>query len=155
MTAGRRIARLRPGHEEALARLFEAIARDPAAARFHPHAFTPEAARAICGHAGRDLYFGMVEGGEFVAYGMLRGWDAGYETPSLGIYVAEPARGSGAAREMMSCLHEAARAQGAKRVRLKVYPDNLPARRLYESLGYRMEPGLEGGQLVGFKALEG
>ena len=91
--------------------------------------------------------------GRFVAYGMLRGWDAGYAIPSLGIYVAREARGRGVARAMMERLHALARERGAAAVRLKVYPSNEPARRLYESLGYRFG-AKEGEQLVGLLRLD-
>jgi ribosomal protein S18 acetylase RimI-like enzyme len=57
----------------------------------------------------------------------------------LGIAVHPDARGLGLARMFMQFLHAAARQYGAARVRLKVYPANSAARRLYESLGYRFE----------------
>ena len=86
----------------------------------------------------------------FQAYGMLRGWDEGFSVPSLGIYVAQELRGSGAARLMMEHLHVTARLSGAKRIRLKVYPDNLPAYKLYVSLGYQFpDPPGDEDQLVG------
>jgi len=46
---------------------------------------------------------------------MLRGWDEGYETPSLGIAVHPDARGLGLARTFMGFLHAAASFQGAAR----------------------------------------
>jgi ribosomal protein S18 acetylase RimI-like enzyme len=79
---------------------------------------------------------------------MLRGWDEGYEVPSLGIAVLASARGTGLGRTFMQFLHSAARLQGAPRVRLKVYPENAAAWRLYESLGYCFEPGADH-QLLG------
>ena len=139
---------LGPADREALASLFATIAADPAGARFHPHPFTDEEATRICLRAGRDAYLALREAGRLVAYGMLRGWDAGYEVPSLGIYVAPEARGRGVARRMMEALHDAARERGARAIRLRVYDDNLPARRLYESLGYEFG-AREAGQAVG------
>jgi RimJ/RimL family protein N-acetyltransferase len=84
---------------------------------------------------------------------MLRGWDEGYQVPSLGIALHAQARGTGLARAFMLYLHQVARWQGAKRVRLRVFPDNIPARRLYESLGYAFQTGNDE-QLVGFCELE-
>ncbi len=60
--------------------------------------------------------------GSIVAYGMLRGWDEGYETPSLGIAVHSEWQARGVGRRMMEHLHQVARVRGAKRIRLKVYP---------------------------------
>ena len=51
----------------------------------------------------------------------------------------------------MERLHEEAQARGATQVRLTVYADNEPARRLYEELGYELE--LKGDDLVGYLAL--
>ena len=55
---------------------------------------------------------------------------------SLGIALAPSARGLGLSRPLMLALHERAQAEGAPRIRLKVYPDNTAAVRLYEGLGY-------------------
>jgi ribosomal protein S18 acetylase RimI-like enzyme len=119
-----------------LTAFFGEIAADPAAERFHPHPFTPEAARTVAEHPGRDLYLGQFLDGKLVGYGMLRGWDAGYETPSLGIYLSADARGRGLAKAFMEDLQDWARERGAEKIRLKVYKDNVRAVNLYERLGY-------------------
>ena len=48
---------------------------------------------------------------------------------------------------MIESLHDVPRARGSSRVRLRVHRDNIVARRLYESLGYRYD-GEERGELV-------
>jgi len=143
-----------PGLEDPLADFFAHLAATGVGDRFHPHPFTRAEAEARCAHAGRDLYCVAVEAGVVLAYGMLRGWDEGYEVPSLGIAVHAGARGKGLGGALMLHLHEEARRRGAPRIRLKVYPDNAAAVQLYRSLGYVFEPALERGQLVGFKDLE-
>jgi ribosomal-protein-alanine N-acetyltransferase len=85
---------------------------------------------------------------------MLRGWDAGYAVPSLGMALHPSARGQGLGRTFMELLHDAARTRGARRVRLKVYPENEAARTLYERLGYVFSD-FEEGQLVGSFDLNG
>ena len=142
-----------PGMEDALARFFEHLAATGVGARFHPHPFTREAALARCAYTGRDAYRVAVARGTVLGYGMLRGWDAGYRIPSLGIALHADARGRGLGRALMLHLHDEARRRGAERIRLKVYPDNAAAVGLYRSLGYLFEPGLEQGQLVGFASL--
>jgi ribosomal protein S18 acetylase RimI-like enzyme len=144
-----RIATIGPGDEDALAALFDEIASDLAAEHFHPHPFTVSEAHALANYVGQDLYVLMTYLGEVVGYGMLRGWDEGYNIPSLGIYIAEPHRGTGASRLLMNYLQFAARLKGAKTVRLKVHEDNERAFRLYTSLGYRFHDKPENGQLVG------
>jgi ribosomal protein S18 acetylase RimI-like enzyme len=125
-----------PADADALTMFFGEVAADPTADRFHPHAFTAQAARTIAEHQGRDLYLGQFLGDKLVGYGMLRGWDAGYDIPSLGIYLSPGARGLGLARTLMEDLHHWARKSGAQKVRLKVYRDNVRAMTLYERLGY-------------------
>jgi ribosomal protein S18 acetylase RimI-like enzyme len=114
---------------------------------FRPHRFTGEQARRIAGRSGQDLFVVLVDGDQAVAYGMLRGWDEGYTTPSLGLAVRNDRQGQGLGRIMMERLHSAALARGASSVRLRVHPDNTRARRLYETLGYTYRDE-ERGELV-------
>ena len=85
--------------------------------------------------------------GEVVAFGMLRGWHEGYDVPSLGIAVRRDREGAGYGRAMMIALERLARDRGATQIRLRVHPDNLRARRLYEAQGYR-EVGVERGETL-------
>jgi ribosomal protein S18 acetylase RimI-like enzyme len=145
------VMRLTAPHQRAVEVLFARVAADVTGARFHPHPFTTEEAARICRHAGKDLYFGMLRDGAFVGYGMLRGWNEGFRVPSLGIYIAPEMRGTGAARILMQHLHESAKLAGATRIRLQVHADNLAARQLYLSLGYRFDDAPQAdGQLLGF-----
>jgi ribosomal protein S18 acetylase RimI-like enzyme len=144
------IMHLRPCHLQQLTCLFELIARDPESRYFHPHAFNAEEACRVCEYDGRDLYFGLTWGKELTGYGLLRGWDARFETPSLGLYIAPQLRGTGAARLLMTHLHVAAKLRGARDVRLKVYADNEAAIRLYRAMGYVFaEPSYPETQLTG------
>lgn len=145
---GLEFLKLRPGHEGSLGDLFEVLGDDTVSRFFHPHPFTREEAGKRCRHEGGDLYYAISDGERFLGYGMLRGWDEGYEIPSLGIALHPEAQGKGLGRSFMHFLHAAARLRGAKRVRLKVYPENKAAVKLYESLGYRY-PETSEGQLVG------
>jgi ribosomal protein S18 acetylase RimI-like enzyme len=142
---------LTPGLAEPLARFFEALRAAGDERWFHPHPLTAAEAERLCGYGGRDVYAVLRDGDEVVAYGMLRGWDEGFDVPSLGLAAHPDARGRGGARLLAERLHEEARARGATSVRLTVYPDNAPARRLYEQLGYELEP--HGDELVGRLAL--
>ena len=119
---------------------------------FHPHPLTREEAPKRAAYGGLDFYCVLVLGADVVGYGMLRGWDEGYEVPSLGIVIDPSAQGKGYGRLLMEFLHAAARQHGAKRIRLKVYADNLKAVSLYRSLGYGFA-GEESGQLVGYLEL--
>jgi GNAT superfamily N-acetyltransferase len=132
-----------PGDAQVLADVFSDIDQT----FFRPHPFTDDEASLIASHAGPDVYAILLDGQRPVAYGMLRGWDEGYSTPSLGIAVRTSAQGRGLGRLMMQHLHGEAKRRGASVVRLRVHRDNTRARRLYESMGYRYD-GEDRGELV-------
>jgi ribosomal protein S18 acetylase RimI-like enzyme len=131
------------GDEAALADVFSDIDET----FFRPHPFTSDEARLIARYVGKDVYAILIERDRPVAYGMLRGWEEGYPVPSLGIAVRTTAHGRGLGRLMMAHLHAEAGRRGATVVRLRVHRDNVPARRLYESLGYAYA-GEDRGELV-------
>jgi ribosomal protein S18 acetylase RimI-like enzyme len=132
------IVSLKAEHQAPLVRLFERISGQDSKS-FHPHPFDQETAGTIARHSGRDQYDGGMFGAQLIGYGLLRGWDAGYAVPSLGIYIVPEARGKGLSNLLMHHLHLAAKLSGASRVRLKVNRDNVTAKRLYERFGYRFE----------------
>jgi ribosomal protein S18 acetylase RimI-like enzyme len=142
-----------PPREGALAEFFAALVAAGDHRTFHPHPFTPAAAAERVRYLGKDVYCLAVLGERILGYGMLRGWDEGYDIPSLGIAIHPDARGVGLGRAMMAYLHFEARHRRAPKIRLKVYPDNTTAVELYRSLGYVFAPVLDQGQLVGFKNL--
>ena len=121
--------------------------------RFKPHPFTDNGVRERVGYAGKDFYCLLVDGSEVVGYGMLRGWDEGYDVPSLGIAVLPRLQGKGRGKSIMQHLHDEARKRGAKKIRLRVRQDNQQAVNLYEQLGYDLKPDEEEGFLVGFASL--
>lgn len=135
--------------EQPLAEFFRALKRAGDDKHFHPHPLTKEEARSRARYSGKDLYYVLVEGDIVLGYGMLRGWDEGYEVPSLGIAIHPSVRGMGLGKLFMHFLHAVARRRGGSKVKLKVYPDNTAAVTLYEGLGYTFQAE-EAGQLVGF-----
>jgi len=128
-----------PEMADALGDFFERLSSMDTAGFFHPHPLTRERANQLCHYAGKDLYFVGTCDSIILAYGLLRGWDEGYEVPSLGIGLAPDVRGTGLARAFMLFLHSAARLRGCARIRLTVFRANVKAVALYQSLGYRLE----------------
>src|SRR4030065_2661961 len=141
--------KLCPEIEFLLVEFFEILERKETSQHFHPHPFTPEEAKKICRYGGKDLYFVALDRKRVLGYGMLRGWDEGYDVPSLGIVLHPDIRGIGLGKIFMHFLHVAAKLRAVKRIRLQVYPGNTIAVNLYKSLGYRYE-GEKDGQLVGY-----
>ena len=135
--------------------LFAALVLSGDEVSFRPHPMTDAYVDWLISYGGRDVYVVVMEDGRATGYGLLRGWDAGYAIPSLGIAVHPEARGRGVAKALMSHLHDVARQRGADSVRLRVYPENVMARDLYAALGYGFASQLEEGQLVGMLDLAG
>lgn len=134
---GMEIVQLKPEHADALGQLLTALDENRDEIWFLPHPLTVEHARVISQRQGRDLYYLAWVKGEAIGYGMLRGWDQGFEVPSLGIAIHPGARGKGLGRRFMEFLHAAARERGATLVRLRVHDGNARAMGLYRTLGYR------------------
>jgi ribosomal protein S18 acetylase RimI-like enzyme len=141
-------AKLAPTHLPGLKALFASLTGRGDDHFFHPHPFTDAEAERLVRLPTNDLYAVACRGPAVLAYGMLRGWDEGYDVPSLGVALHPEARGTGLGRAFMHYLHAAARDRGAPSIRLKVYPDNVAAKNLYASLGYQFQP-TAGEQLLG------
>ena len=67
---------------------------------------------------------------------MLRGWEEGFEVPSLGVLVDHRLYGRGIGRLLTSFAISKARDLRCARVRLSVNASNQRALALYESLGF-------------------
>ncbi len=120
---------------------------------FHPFPLDEASARSIAHATGRDRFLVAIEDEEVIALGMLRGWDEGFDIPSLGIAVGPQAQGRGVGRTMMLRLHDEARRAESRRIRLTVDRANTRAVALYETLGYVFTDEA-GDRLVGFRELE-
>ena len=130
-----------------LGRLFDQIRVSPGAEFFHPHPLDQAEAKRICGLSGKDYYCMAYLDGSPVGYGMLRGWDAGYAEPSLGVALAPGFVGRGLGRALTTHLHTVAKERGAASIRLKVYTRNQAGRALYLKLGYTLTPHADGEEL--------
>ena len=139
--------------KRALADFFDILKSTGDDKYFHPHPFTIEEATRRCNYSGNDLYYICTEGKTILAYAMIRGWDEGYAIPSLGLAIHPAARSIGLGKAFIHFLHVMAYRRGARRIRIKVYPDNRPAIELYKKIGYKFEEQ-EGEQYVGFFNLD-
>jgi ribosomal protein S18 acetylase RimI-like enzyme len=144
-----RVSLLGPNDIEQLKFFFSEIECDPKATLFHPHPFNGLEATKICLYEGRDSYFGLYYNEKINGYGMLRGWDKGYAVPSLGIYISECMRQSGAAKYLMHYMHQNAILKGSSKVRLTVYEENIAAIKLYKNFGYEFQKIENEKKLVG------
>ena|SRR3990172_6354173 len=107
---------------------------------FEPHPFTKVYLEDIIETHVKDIYLLFFVNDVVIGYGLLRGWDEGYNIPSLGIEIDRDYRGRGLGKTFMNILHDTAKRNRADKVRLTVMKDNLVARKLYEDLGYKFHP---------------
>ena len=125
-----------PGQLEQLVTLFERNSVAQVTELFDPFTLDAVQARRIALELRRDRFYLALRKQRPVGFSMLRGFDEGYVIPSFGIFVDRDSHGEGIGRALTAWTIEQARALGCKAVRLTVYAANLPARRLYESLGF-------------------
>lgn len=148
------VVRLAPEWQEGLQQFFQDLKAGGDDVFFSPHPTDADSIRRIAAHDGKDLYYLLVEQGKVLGYGLLRGWDEGYQIPSLGLAIHPSARGQGLGKMLMDLLHLLASRRGADKVRLRVRTNNEKALNLYKSLDYSFEEDTnQPGFLVGFKNL--
>lgn len=71
-------------------------------------------------------------------------WSAGFECYLAELYVVPAERGRGYGRALMTAVLEHARIRGADHIDLGTSEDDVAARGLYESFGFRRTEGPEG-----------
>lgn len=121
-------------------KLFDFIQHDEDAKKFfYPHPFTFQHANFIANNVEKDIYLIAKYNSKILSYGMLRGWDEGYQVPSLGIYVVPESRSIGIGKLMLEYLHLCAKLGGSTSVRLKVHRNNEKALKLYQKIGYKFD----------------
>ena len=144
---------LSPSMESKLGLFFRDINADPDCTFFRPHALSPQYASKLKSIIKNDIYLVSLDNISSInGYCFLRGWDDGWDTPSLGICLHSEARGKGLSKLLMSALHGIAKFKQCKKVRLTVDNDNLSAISLYKSFGYELSR-LDDQRLIGFKYL--
>lgn len=139
---------------EPLATFFSELGKNGDTKYFCPHPASSQALSELANKFKQDLYYLLVDGEKVLGYGLLRGWDEGYEIPSLGIAIHPDARNMGLGTTLMHFLHAAALRKGATKVRLRVHKHNRKAMAMYEGFGYSFAQGQsDGNYLVGIKRL--
>lgn len=133
------IIRIKNNIVDSLINFFHEIDKDEIKKYFSPHPFSKEFAQYLAGYKGKDLYAVIVFEKKILAYGLLRGWDEGYDTPSLGIIVNPMFHKMGLGVLLMNFLHLNAKLHGSKKIRLRVDKSNISAIELYKKLGYKFE----------------
>jgi len=147
------IIRLNPGHAGALSGMLTSAS--PGHSKFFtPFDFSEESVRNILIKAESDHYYGIIADDDLAGFFMLRGFDEGYKIPAFGVWISEEYQGIGLSKLALHHCFAVCRSNNVKTIMLKVYPDNLRARRLYEKMGFVFRHVDErNGNLVYFKEL--
>ena len=103
---------------------------------FHPHPFTTDYAEWLCKYTGSDYYSFVICNNTIVGYVMLRGWDEGYDIPTIGIYIIPEQRGKKLAIRILKLLEAEAKQRGANRIMAKVNENNTASLRAFTASGY-------------------
>lgn len=138
----------------ALRKFLQEIEHTGETAFFSPHPADEKTLYDLAARPTTDMYCLLVEERQVVGYGLLRGWDEGFEVPSLGIAIHPQRRSEGLGSFLMGYLEFLAVRRGATAVRLRVFRQNTAAIALYSTRGYEWvaDPG-NGDLLVGHKRL--
>lgn len=95
------------------------------------HALSELVSKAIL-----DKYYGVFVGDVIAGFYMLRGFDAGYEIPSYGVWISSQYANKGLSKLTLFHAFSFCRLNNISKLMLKVRPENTIAKNLYESLGF-------------------
>ncbi|MBN2305156.1 MAG: GNAT family N-acetyltransferase [Anaerolineae bacterium] len=127
---------IQPDDFEQLAYFFEENNRPEVTRLFTAFPLTRETARQIALDDHEDRYYLALQDHRIVGLVMLRGWDEGYDVPSIGIFIDYRRQGEGLGRCAVEFVVEEARRLGCKRARATHYAANQRMGHIFETLGF-------------------
>jgi ribosomal-protein-alanine N-acetyltransferase len=130
------VRELGPQDEPALVRFFQENNRPEVTSLFRAFAFDAASAERICREPRRDRYFAMFEGHEIACFGMLRGWDEGFDVPTFGLVADHRFNGRGHGWRMWNWVMELGRELGCARMRITTDQSNTLILRMALKLGF-------------------
>ena len=110
---------------------------------FHPFDFYQSAIEVVLEKAVKDKFFGielkseMSPESKLIGFYMLRGLDEGYIEPMYGVFIYYRYAGQGIASLAVSHAESFCKLSGYKKLLLKVFGENIRAKRLYDYLGFK------------------
>lgn len=104
---------------------------------FIPFEFSAIPVKDILQQAKQDKYFGIFVNDKLAGFYMLRGFDAGYDVPSYGVWISSKFSNIGLSKLTLYHAFAFCKLNGIKTLMLKVHPENKVAKEMYESLGFK------------------
>lgn len=83
-----------------------------------------------------DSFWGVFADDKLVGFYMLRGFDDGYDIPSYGVWISKKFSGKGLSKLTLQHAISYCKINNVKELMLKVHPDNLAAKKIYEDFGF-------------------
>lgn len=105
---------------------------------FSPFAFEDENIARVLARCEKDLPMGIEWQGRLIGFFMLRGWDEGFDVPSYGVLIDEEFSNYGFASLSLKIAKAIARLRGAPCLMLKVHPENIAAKELFEKASFKV-----------------
>ena len=103
---------------------------------FSPFDFNLEVIEKILDNAIQDSYYGIKIGNDFAGFYMIRGLDEGFTIPSYGVWISPSFSGLGLASFTINHAFFICRLNKISSLMLKVHPENLKAKKIYEDNGF-------------------
>ncbi|MDI6739173.1 MAG: GNAT family N-acetyltransferase, partial [Candidatus Edwardsbacteria bacterium] len=101
-----------------------------------PFAFDRDTVTKVLSQARADRYYGIYIAGKIAGFFMLRGFDQGYAIPAYGVWIAPNFAGKGLAELTLKQAMAVCRVSGIETLMLKVHPENIIAKGIYERNGF-------------------
>ena len=104
---------------------------------FLPFEFNYETINKILSGKKYDKYFGLFIDEKLAGFYMLRGFDEGYTIPAYGVWISKEYSNMGLGKLTLSHAISFCKVNQIKKLMLKVHPDNLVAKKIYEDAGFK------------------
>lgn len=106
---------------------------------FTPFSFKEDAIKKIINNSINDKYFGIFINDNLAGFYMLRGFDEGYEVPSYGVWISDKFSKLGLSKLTLQHAITYCKVNNLKKIMLKVHTENIVAKNIYESFGFKQE----------------
>jgi len=103
---------------------------------FIPFTFDFETISEILSKAKNDQIYGIYVKQNLAGFYMLRGFDEGYSVPSYGVWISEKYANEGLSTFTLQHAISFCKLNSIKKLMLKVHPENLAAKHIYEKYGF-------------------
>lgn len=104
---------------------------------FIPFSFDLETISEVLSKTIKDQIYGIYVEDNLVGFYMLRGFDEGYSVPSYGVWISEKYSNKGLSTFTLQHAISVCKLNSIKKIMLKVHPDNITAKHIYEKYGFK------------------